>query len=116
MLFKPNESRSNALIVGLGLGGGLIFAVFYTVISVYFAFNAIFVIPPKFNAVLPFKEGLASVKINDYWGYIDKTGQTVIPPKFEKANSFKEGLALVKIGEEWSYINKSGQKVFKPRT
>ncbi len=38
---KLNKSRLNALLVGLGLGGGLLFAVIYIVISVYFAVNAI---------------------------------------------------------------------------
>jgi WG containing repeat len=115
MLSEAKKSRLNALLVGLGLGTGLLFAVIYIVISVYFAINAIFAILPKFDDALPFKEGLANVKIDKYWGYIDKTGQIVIPPQFEEAKPFKEGLAMVKFGNEWGYIDKRGQKIANPK-
>lgn len=42
-----------------------------------------------------FNEGLAAVKENGKWGYIDETGETVIPFQYDKAYLFREGLALV---------------------
>lgn len=42
-----------------------------------------------------FSEGVAAVKIDDKYGFIDKTGKFVIPPTFLQAKEFSEGLALV---------------------
>ncbi|MGO5114119.1 WG repeat-containing protein [Candidatus Avoscillospira sp. LCP25S3_F1] len=42
-----------------------------------------------------FNEGLAAVKADGKWGYIDETGETVIPFQYDKAYLFREGLALV---------------------
>ena len=41
------------------------------------------VIPPKFDEVNPFSEGLAAVQIEGKWGFIDKTGNMVIRPQFD---------------------------------
>lgn len=62
------------------------------------------VIPPQFIQADSFSNGLARVKIEDKWGYIDKTGKLVIPPQFDEAASFsvstpalqEPGLALVR--------------------
>ena len=54
---------------------------------------------PMFNSVfeeaLPFREGLAAVKENEKWGYIDTEGNTVISFEFAKAYSFSGGYAFV---------------------
>ena len=43
-----------------------------------------------------FSEGLASVKKDDKWGYIDKTGKEVIPCQYSaRGTDFKEGLCFV---------------------
>ena len=36
----------------------------------------------------PFREGLAPVKRNEKWGFIDKTGKVVIEPQWEDATGF----------------------------
>jgi serine/threonine protein kinase len=67
-------------------------------------------IPPRFDGTGPFYEGLADIKINGKWGYIDKSGTMVIPPQFDEAQSFSEGLALVWIsGQNRGYIDKTGR-------
>ncbi|MHB8123063.1 MAG: WG repeat-containing protein [Desulfuromonadaceae bacterium] len=38
------------------------------------------IIPPRYNGVQPFSEGLAVVKLGDKYGYIDRSGKMVIPP------------------------------------
>ena len=74
------------------------------------------VIPPQFDDVGYFSEGLAPVRIGEKWGYIDKTGKIVIPPQYTHAHSFWEGLAAVNMGTKWGYgrwgfIDKMGKMV-----
>lgn len=57
----------------------------------------------------PYQEGMAAIKINDAWGFINKAGQVGIPPQFEEVDFFSEGLAEVKIDGKWGYINAQGQ-------
>ena len=72
------------------------------------------VIPPRYNDVQPFSEGLAAVMLEDKYGYIDRSGKMVIPPQFSDAGPFSEGLAAVQIdstGDQEGYIDKSGKLV-----
>ena len=58
-----------------------------------------------------FSEGLATVKLNDKYGYIDKTGREVIPCKYDGINDFKEGLAKVQLNGKIGFIDKTGKEV-----
>ncbi|RXZ81071.1 WG repeat-containing protein [Paenibacillaceae bacterium] len=46
-------------------------------------------------------EGFAAVKINDKWGYVDKTGNVVIPFEYHCAYPVTEGLVVVCKGGKW---------------
>ena len=61
-----------------------------------------------FEDALPFSNGLAAVKNNGVWGYINTEGEYVIDPAFEEAGSFVGSLAAVKKGGVWCVIDKSG--------
>ena len=69
------------------------------------------VIPAKYDNAWDFSEGLASVKINGKWGFIDKTDTIVIPAKYDGAWSFSEGLASVKINGKRGFIDKTDTMV-----
>lgn len=45
----------------------------------------------------PFAEGLAAVRIDEKWGYMDTAGAVIIAPAFLEASSFSEGLAAVQV-------------------
>ena len=66
-----------------------------------------FVINPQFDLAGSFSEGLAPVRIGDFWtgkhGFIDKTGSVVINPQFAFAFSFSDGLASVEDGTTRKY-------------
>ena len=48
-------------------------------------------IPPVFDQVKNFSEGLAAVKIGERWGYINETGEIVIKPEFDSVLGFSQG-------------------------
>ena len=52
-----------------------------------------------------FSGGLAIVRDDDQFGYIDKSGSTVIDLKYNEARPFSENLAAVKISDKWGFIN-----------
>lgn len=62
-----------------------------------------------------FSEGLASVKLDGRFGYVDKRGRFVVPPQFIAAGDFSEGLALVSTEDESGYIDKRGRWVVRVR-
>jgi hypothetical protein len=65
------------------------------------------VIPPQFDLVTSFSEGMALVGMGEpekaKWGYIDKTGKIVVPLALEAAGPFKEGLAPVLMEKKWAF-------------
>lgn len=58
-----------------------------------------------------FHYGLAWIKWNNKYGYIDKRGQMVIQPVLDVTTDFSEGLACVKVNNKWGYINVKGKYV-----
>jgi len=70
-----------------------------------------FAIPPEMGGESSFSEGLAVVKLNGKYGYMDTQGRVVIPARFDQARSFSEGLALVQVNGTWSFIDRTGNQV-----
>ena len=73
------------------------------------------VIEAKFDNVMPFKEGVARVKLNGKFGYIDESGKTLIEPKYEEAGRFSGGLAPVKLGEKFGFVDQTGKVVLEAK-
>jgi len=55
------------------------------------------VIPPCFDGITDFSEGLATFERDGLWGYANAAGEVVIPPVFPWADPFHEGLAWVQM-------------------
>lgn len=64
------------------------------------------VIPTMYDEIFAFKEGLASVEIDEKCGYIDEENNVVIPLDYDTAMSFSEGYAMVCKGDKCGYIDK----------
>ena len=62
----------------------------------------------RYEYLEPFKEGLAAVKKDEKWGYIDKNEKIIIPFQYDDASEFSEGLAAVEKNGKWIYIDKTG--------
>jgi hypothetical protein len=90
-----------------------------------------FVIEPRFDAAFNFSEGLAQIRIDKKYGYIDKSGQMVIELQFPQPTTadhigrprltdhdrpFRDGAASIEAGEsrDWSVIDKTGKIIFTP--
>lgn len=67
----------------------------------------------KYDNVMNFDEGLAAVKLNSKWGFIDITGREVVPCKYENAYGFgfRKGMACVKLNGKYGFVDKTGQEV-----
>ncbi|MGE5379859.1 MAG: WG repeat-containing protein, partial [Methylocystaceae bacterium] len=73
------------------------------------------VIPPQFDKVGAFSEGLCPVMLNGRWGYIDTAGNYVIMPKYPEAQPFTSGVAGVRLAaDQWGYINRQDVFIMKP--
>jgi hypothetical protein len=82
--------------------------------------DALFPIVPQYDAIGPFGEGVAPVRIfGKKWGFIDKDRKIIIQPVYEAAFQFSEGLAAVQATYEnqykWGFINHDGKYVIQPR-
>ena len=69
----------------------------------------------QFEGVGPFSEGLARVKQNGKWGYVNLKGEVVIPCVYDwglaDRAEFSEGLACVRKNWRYGYINAEGEQV-----
>ena len=63
-----------------------------------------------------FSEGLAAVKVDSLWRFIDVNGNAVVAPLFANAGNFVSGLAPVANAQNlWGYINTEGQYIIQPK-
>jgi hypothetical protein len=69
------------------------------------------IIQPHYDEAYYFYNDIALVKLNNKYGYIDKSGKEIIPFKYEDAFDFCEGFGLVKFNDKYGFVNKSGKEV-----
>ncbi|MCG8561286.1 MAG: WG repeat-containing protein [Hyphomicrobiales bacterium] len=73
------------------------------------------VIPNRFERVFQFSEGLAGVRIEGRYGFIDEQGTVVIQPRFDLVGRFYQGHAEVLIGTKTGIIDRRGELVVRPQ-
>jgi WG containing repeat len=68
-----------------------------------------FRIPPAFDEVLPFSDGLAAVRVGEKWGFVDASGRMAIKPRFKSAFYFRDGVGVAETEDPgFALIDKSG--------
>ncbi len=70
---------------------------------------------PQYQDATDFADGLAAVRRDKVWGYIDSTGKSVIAFRFEKAHPFSQVLAVVQLNGRYGFIDRKGAMVIEPR-
>src|ERR1700675_1590955 len=70
-------------------------------------------IPAVFEGPAPkrFRDGIASVRIDGSWGFIDRSGSFLIKPEYERVRHFSEGRACVRRNGKWGMIDADGQQI-----
>ncbi|MCZ2391509.1 MAG: WG repeat-containing protein [Acidobacteria bacterium] len=69
------------------------------------------VLPPTYDKIEVFSEGLAPFEQDHAWGYLDLSGRPAIRAQFDEAQRFASGLAAVEINGKWGFIDKTGRLV-----
>lgn len=62
-----------------------------------------------------FVDGVAPVKVEGRWGFIDRQGTFIVKPSFDDAEALRDGRARVKVGESWGFVDKAGALVIPAR-
>ena len=75
-----------------------------------------FIIPCEFDDAEDFEMGVAMVKLNNKFGFIDKMGIDVIPIEYDYIGSFNDGLAIVKLDYKFGFINRPDDKSMVSRS
>ncbi len=71
--------------------------------------NGKIIVQPQFDEAFSFAEsGLAKVRQNGKYGFINKQGEIVIQPQFDDAGSFRESRLIPAQRGKYGYIGKSG--------
>lgn len=73
-------------------------------------------ISKAYDKVEDFYEGLALVKLDKRYGYINEKGEEIIAVRYKKASGFYKGYAQAEDDSSRFYINKQGQKSNLPDT
>ncbi|MDR2032722.1 MAG: WG repeat-containing protein [Azoarcus sp.] len=72
-------------------------------------------VAPRFEAVGDFGDnGLAKVKFNGKWGYIDLKGSETIPLLFDEIGDFDSDLLPVKAHGKWGYLDATARTIVPP--
>ncbi|MBN1759581.1 MAG: WG repeat-containing protein [Chitinispirillaceae bacterium] len=68
----------------------------------------------EFKAAFSFSEGLAGVKQDRLWGFINREGTLVIDYQFDNVEKFKEGRCIVGKDQRYGIIDASGRYIVEP--
>jgi len=69
------------------------------------------VIPPVYDVVSIFSEGLSLVGLNGQYGYINKMNERIIPCQFDGGLDFEQGRAVVEKDGKFGLIDRSGKMI-----
>ena len=63
----------------------------------------------KYQEARDFHEGIAAVRTNELWGYVDRDLSVLVEPRFRSAGDFSEGLAAVRGSSGSFYVDRNSE-------
>jgi len=60
-----------------------------------------------------FKDGVARIKLNGWWGIIDKDGKGITPIKYDSIKNTMSGLLQVSLNKKQGFLSASGLEYFE---
>lgn len=72
------------------------------------------IVPPVYDKVYGYHDGVAAVSRNGKWGFIDTSGSEVIPFDYDFASGFRGGVSVVMVDGWWGLIDRDGNYVVEP--
>ena len=73
-------------------------------------------VPENISEFCDFSSGLARIKIDQKFGFIDTTGQVVVEPVFDQAKDYSGDKAFVLKAGRYVWIDKSGNEIQKEKS
>ena len=75
--------------------------------------------PHEFEAAFPFSQGLAAVRVERHWVYMNRaSGEQAFTGEYDRAEAFADGIARVYLGRgenpRVGYIDRNGEYVWFP--
>ena len=67
----------------------------------------------KYEEAHRYSNGLARVKVDGQYGYVDRAGNLKVPPQYFGAGDFDHGLAFVQMRQGIAYLGTDGKPVWK---
>ena len=93
MKFSKNIKKAVSFMLAFGLSYGAVTPAITPAQAAEMSYSVM--ISPQYEDANQFSDGLAAVKQNGKWGYVDETGKTIIPFEYDYCYPFSEGLAIV---------------------
>ncbi|MEN8248031.1 MAG: WG repeat-containing protein [Bacteroidota bacterium] len=73
------------------------------------------IIANQYEAVKPFHERLAAVRLNNKWGFINLDERIIVQPNYDSVGNFSNGYCITKKGGQLGVIDKKGKEIIPNR-
>ncbi len=71
-------------------------------------------VKPALQRAYRFSDGIAGVRVNNKYGFIDLNGKYITEPVYENIKDFEDGFAQIKLEGNYGFIDKEGNYEIKP--
>ena len=69
------------------------------------------VVPARYSAAEPFRQGRAVVVAEGAHGFINEKGEEVVKPAYDALNAYAGGYARARVGETYMFLDEQGQEL-----